>query len=104
MSIHQSFFIDKTITYLSAGTILQDAAATTSHVLSAASGIQVGDLLVAILVTGQSSGTVTTADFATQISNSAAGISLFVGSRIATASEAASYTITTQSKIGRAHV
>lgn len=94
MSIHQSFFIDKTVTYLGSGGITQTVANGNSLVLNVPSGTQPGDLLIAIMSPGGGTGAFTQASFTFAVSATARGSPSVAYKEVTTTAEPASYTFT----------
>lgn len=94
MSIHQSFFIDKTVTYLGSGGITQNTALGTSLVLNVPSGTQPGDLLIAIMSPSGGNGSFTQASFTFAAAPTLRGAPSVAYKEVTTSAEPASYTFT----------
>jgi hypothetical protein len=94
MSIHQAFFgIEKTITFLGS---YSTKVSSTTLTLDVPSGVQVGDLLIAVVSAGGGSvGDWIQTSFTWAVEQNNAVPNLAVAYRIATTSEPASYNFTT---------
>lgn len=95
MSIHQSFFIDKTLAYLGSGGNAQTTVIGTSINVTSPSGLLPGDLMIAVISTANTPGAggFTQASFTSLgFSNGGAGLGILYRQVISSTESSTSYT------------